>query len=358
VALQKKLAGKRVSVGVSINQLTEGLGASGSPTDAETMFQLLYLQFTAPRLDSLALSAFETAAKTNLANRASSPEAMFQDSMRAVLTQHNPLSRPFTTAMVDSIDAARSLSFFHERFADASDFTFVIVGAFDPDSIKPLVEQYLGGLPSINRKEKGRDLGIRPPKGIVRKVVRAGTEPKSDTRIFFNGVATFSPDTRFVLNALADVLELRLTKTLREKLSGTYGVQVDASLSREPYANYQLAIAFGSAPERVDELTKAVFQEIANLKKSGPTAAELHEVTDTQRRSLETRLLQNQFWLNTIASYDQNGWDIDGALSIDEPIKRLTKERVATAAKKYFDEKNVVQVTLAPVTAGAGSTSK
>lgn len=355
VELQKKLAGKRVSVGVSISQLNEGLGASGSPTDAETMFQLLYLQFTAPRLDSLALSAFETAARTNLTNRASSPEAMYQDSMRVVLTQHHPLARPFTTAMIDSIDAARSLSFFHERFADASDFTFVIVGAFSPDSIKPLVEQYLGGLPSINRKEKGRDLGIRPPTGIVRKVVRAGTEPKSDTRIFFNGVATFSPDTRFTLDALADVLELRLTRTLREKLSGTYGVRVDASLSRDPYANYQLAIAFGSAPERVDELTKAVFKEIANLKKSGPTAAELQEVMETQRRGLETRLLQNQFWLNTIASYDQNGWDIGGALSIDGQIKQMTRERVASAAKQYFDEKNYVQVTLAPVAANSAS---
>ena len=355
---QKKLAGKRVSVGVSINQLTEGLGASGSPTDAETMFKLLYLQFTAPRLDSLALSAFETAAKTNLANRASSPDAMFQDSMRVVLTQHHPLSRPFTAAMIDSIDAARSLSFFHERFADASDITFVIVGAFSPDSIKPLVEQYLGSLPSINRKEKGRDLGIRPPTGIVRKVVRAGTEPKSQTRIFFNGVATFSPDTRFTLDALADLLELRLTKTLREKLSGTYGVQVDASLSKEPYANYQLAIAFGSAPERVDELTKAVFQEIASLKTSGPTAAELQEVTETQRRTLESRLLQNPFWLNTISSYDQYGWDIAGALSIDGQIARLTKQRVASAARKYFDEKNYVQVTLAPVAAGESSASK
>jgi predicted Zn-dependent peptidase len=78
----------------------------------------------------------------------------------------------------------------------------------------------------------------------------------------------------------------------------------------------------------------------------------LQEVTETQRRSLETRLLQNQFWLNTIASYDQNGWDISGALSIDEQIKRLTPARVAAAAKQYFDEKNVVQVTLAPVAAG------
>jgi zinc protease len=355
VELQKKLAGTRVSVGVSISQLNEGLGANGSPKDVETLFQLLYLQFTAPRLDSTALSAFEAAARTNLANRAASPGAAYQDTMQAVLTQHNPLSRPMTVAMIDSIDAARSLSFFHERFADASDFTFVIVGAFKPDSIKPFVERYLGGLPSINRKEKGRDLGIRPPKGVVRKMVYAGTEPKSDTRLFFNGPADFSENTDYLLGSLSDLLEIRLTKRLREQLGGTYNVNVNASLAREPYANYQLAIAFGSAPDRVDELTRAVFAEIESVKKDGPTAAELKEVTETQRRARETSLLQNPFWLSTIASYDQNGWKLDDILTLDESIKGLTAAKIKAAAKKYFDTKNYVQVTLSPVITKAAS---
>jgi zinc protease len=355
VELQKKLAGTRVSVGVSISQLNESLGANGSPKDAETLFQLLYLQFTAPRIDSTALAAFEAAARTNLANRAASPGAAFQDTIRAVLTQHHPLARPVTVPMVDSIDAARSLAFFHERFADASDFTFVIVGAFKPDSIKPLVERYLGGLPSINRQETGRDLGIRPPKGVVKKMVYAGTEPKSETRLFFNGTAEFSRDTYYLLGSLSDLLELRLTQRLREQLGGTYGVNVSASLGREPYANYQIAIAFGSAPDRVNELTKAVFDVIESVKTEGPTAAELKEVTETQRREDETGLLQNPFWVSTIASYDQNGWKLGDILTLDESIKKLTAAKVKAAATKYFDTKHFVQVTLSPSITKAAS---
>jgi zinc protease len=355
VELQKKLAGTRVGVGVSLNQLYEGLGGNGSPKDAETLFQLLYLQFTAPRLDSTALSAFEAAARTNLANRAASPGAAYQDSMQAVLTQHSPFARPITVAMVDSIDAVRSLSFFHERFADASDFTFVIVGAFKPDSIRPLVERYLGGLPSIHRREKGRDLGIRPPTGIVKKVVHAGTEPKSETRLFFNGPAEFSEATGYLLGSLSDLLELRLTQRLREQLGGTYGVNVGASLAREPYANYQVAVAFGSAPDRVEELTRAVFEVIESVKRDGPTAAELKEVTETQRRERETSLLQNQFWLSTIASYDQNGWTLGGVLALDRSIKGLTAAKVRAAAKTYLDTKNYVQVTLSPTTVKAAA---
>jgi zinc protease len=355
VELQKKLAGTRVSVGVSISQLNESLGGNGSPKDVETLFQLLYLQFTAPRIDSTALAAFEAAARTNLANRAASPGAAYQDTIRGVLTQYNPLARPVTVAMVDSIDAARSLSFFHERFADASDFTFVVVGAFKPDSIKPLVERYLGGLPAINRKEAGRDLGIRPPRGVVKKMVYAGTEPKSDTRLFFNGTAEFSRETYYLLGSLSELVELRLTKRLREQLGGTYGVNVSASLGREPYASYQLAIAFGSAPDRVNELTKAVFEVIESMKRDGPTAAELKDVTETQRREDETGLLQNQFWLSKIASHDQNGWKLDDILTLDESIKGLTAAKIKGAAKRYFDTKNYVQVTLSPATTKAAS---
>lgn len=351
IELQKKLAGTRVSVGVSIDQLSEGLGGSGSPKDAETLFQLIYLQFTAPRLDSIALAAFESAARTNLTNRAASPSAAYQDSMRAILTQHNPLARPMTVAMIDSIDASRSLSFFHERFADASDFTFVIVGAFDPDSIKPLVERYLGGLPSISRKEEGRDLGIRPPKGVVRKMVYSGTEPKSETQLFFTGPATFAQETSYMLGSLSEVLKLRLTDKLREQLGGTYGVNVYVSLSQKPYEHYQVTIAFGSAPDRVDELAKAVFNVIESVKSDGATAAELREVTETQRRTQETNLRQNQFWLSSIATYDQSGWGLDEILLLDESIKGLTAAKIKAAAQQYLDSRNYIQVSLLPKTA-------
>jgi zinc protease len=272
-----------------------------------------------------------------------------------VLTRHSPFARPITVAMVDSIDAVRSLSFFHERFADASDFTFVIVGAFKPDSIRPLVERYLGGLPSTNRKEAARDLGIRPPQGVVKKMVYAGTEPKSETRLFFNGPADFSGDTDYLLGSLSDLIELRLTQRLREQLGGTYGVNVGASLARQPYANYQLAIAFGSAPDRVDELTRAVFEVIASVKKDGPTPAELKEVTEAQRRSRETSLLDNQFWLSTIASYDQNGWKLDDILTLDDSIRGLTPAKLKAAAKRYFDTKNYVRISLSPVITKAAS---
>jgi zinc protease len=195
IALQKKLAGKAVRVGPYIASEEEGLSGSASPKDLETMFQLAYLYFTAPRRDSSAFVAFTTNVKASLANRGLSPQAAFLDTLQVTLAQHHPRSRPITAERVDEIKLGPALAFYRDRFADASDFTFVFVGNFSPDSLKPLVERYLGSLPTTHRKETWRDRGIVPPKGVVTREVRRGIEPKSETRIVFTGPFEYTPPT-------------------------------------------------------------------------------------------------------------------------------------------------------------------
>ena len=350
--LQKRLAGTIVSVGVSMAQNTEGLNAGGSPRNLETLFQLIYLQAVAPRIDTAAVAAYKTSLRTSLANRAASPAALFRDTVVAVMTQHHPRTRTITTAMVDSLDAEKALAFFRDRFADASDFTFVIVGAFDPDTIRPLVERYLGGLPSIKRKEKARDVGIRPPTGIVRRTVAAGTEPKSETVLYFTGKAPITPETQYILDGANVVLQRRLTERLREQLGGTYSASVRASLSRYPDDHYEVAISFGSAPERIDELTAAVLAEITDLQKVGPTPQEVHDVAAQQERSRETALRQNSYWLGTLASYAMSGWDISGLDAVEPPGggKALTAQVIQRAAREYFNLENYVVISRVPVT--------
>ncbi|MCH6560650.1 insulinase family protein, partial [candidate division KSB1 bacterium] len=52
IALQKKLAGKLAGVSAWISSLQEGLSGNASPKDLETLFELIYLHFTAPRKDN------------------------------------------------------------------------------------------------------------------------------------------------------------------------------------------------------------------------------------------------------------------------------------------------------------------
>ena len=351
IELQKALAGKAASLSPGISGLEEGVSGSASPKDMKTMFELLWLTFTAPRGDSAAVAALKAQQKGLLENMGASPEVAFSDTLVALLTQHHPRTRRPDAARVDSIDARRSLAFYRDRFADASDFTFVIVGSFALDSIEPLVRTYIGGLPSLHRKESWRDVGIRPPRGVVTREVRKGEEPKSRTQLVFTGPFVWTPENRYAIDALAEVLRIRLRETLREGMSGTYGVSVSASPSLRPRPSYQLGIGFGSAPERAADLTRAIFATVDSLKATGATADEIAKVRETQRREEETGLKENGWWLSTLVFAAQYGED-PRTLSNDAPLRsRLTSEMVRDAARRYLDAANYVGVTLLPAAA-------
>jgi zinc protease len=177
IDLQKFLAGKQVSVSPNIDDLSEGVSGSASQRDLDTMFQLVYLYFTQPRLDTALVNTFLGRYRGVLANRSASPEAAFSDTLQVTMAQHSMRARPLTASILDQIDPFKSYDFYKDRFSDASGFTFVFVGNFRLDSIKPLIEKWLGALPSTRKPETWRDTGVRPPSGVVQRIVKKGTEP-------------------------------------------------------------------------------------------------------------------------------------------------------------------------------------
>src|SRR3954466_609893 len=252
IDLQKYLAGKQVSVSPSIDGFSQGISGSGSQRDVDTMLQLVYLYFTQPRLDTALVNTFLGRFRGVLANRSASPEAAFSDTLQVTMAQHSPREQPVSTATLDRIDPFKSFDFYKARFADASGFTFVFVGNFQTDSIKPLIEKWLGSLPSTNRKETWRDTGVRPPSGVVQRVVKKGAEPKARTALIFTGPFQYTRQNRYYLSALAELLNIKLREALRENLGGTYGVSVSPSASKDPLPSYRFTIGFGSAPERLE----------------------------------------------------------------------------------------------------------
>jgi zinc protease len=348
IALQKKLAGKAAGVSPYISTEYEGVSGRASPKDVETLFQLVYLHFAAPRRDSSAVLAFKQNAKAMLAHRSADPEAAFADTLSAILSQHHPRVRPITPELIEGLDLDRSLALYRDRFADAGDFTFVIVGTFSPDSLRPLVERYLGALPRTGRRETWRDVGIRPPTSVVTREVRRGIEPKSQTQIVFTGDFEYTPENRLALRALADVLEIKLRERLREALGGTYGADVYASPSRIPRPAYSLTVAFGSAPQRVEELAQAAFAEIDSIKLRGPSAEDLAKVKEMYLRQHETDLKQNGWWLGQLGAYAQTGEAPQLLLSYPRRVESLRPEMVKDAARRWLDKGRYVRVTLLP----------
>ena len=157
VDLQKKLTGKVASASVTIGETSEGLSGRASPKDIETMFQLIYLDFTAPRRDTAVFVALKNQVAPYLENRGSSPDEVFSDTVQVTMSQHHFRARPLTALTFGEVSLDKAFAFYNDRYADASDFTFVFVGNIDTLTLKPLVEKYLGGLPSTGRKETFRD---------------------------------------------------------------------------------------------------------------------------------------------------------------------------------------------------------
>jgi zinc protease len=348
IDFRKVMTGKSASAQPSIGELEEGLQGGSTKQDLETMFQLIYLTFTAPRADAAAFAVQATQARTLLANQAAVPEIAFIDALNSTLSQNHTRRRLPTPATVDQWSLDKSLAFYKDRFADASDFTFVFVGSFELEAMKPLVERYVASLPSIRRKETWKDVGVRPPAGSIVKTVLKGTEPKSQTALIFTGPFAYNQTERVVIRAMAQVLEARLVEAIREELGGTYSISARAEHSRIPRPEYSIGIHFGSDPARVEALVARVFQEIDRLKAGGPSAGHLDEVKLSMLRDFETNSQNNGYLLDQIAFRYQHGEPVEGLWDVPKYYEKLDPVTIRDAARKYLDPANVVRVTLLP----------
>jgi zinc protease len=346
--LQKMLTGKVASASASISETEEMMAGGASRKDLETMFQLIYLRFTQPRADETIFGVMTSQTKAALANQKSMPEFAFAEALEGALSQNHFRSRPFTAELVDEMSLAKSLAFYKDRFADASDFTFTFIGSFDLPTLKPLVERYLGGLPSLGRKETWKDVGPHPPRGIVTRQVAKGIEPKSQAALVFTGPFKYDQTNRIAIRAMSLVLENRLRDVLREDLGGTYGVGVSPSYDKFPRQEFSVSIDFGANPDRLEALIKTVFDQIELLKKTGPTDQQVADVKEGLLRDFEQSTKQNGYLLNQISLRYQFGEELKEFFGIPDLYRKITAATIQDAARLYLDTNNYVRVTLMP----------
>ena len=348
ITLRKKLTGKRVGLGASLGDVSETLRGSASSRDLETLFQLIWLRMTQPRADSSAFVAWKNQMRSVLANQKNSPESVFEDTITVTMAQHHPRVKLMSPALLDSVDIHRALAIQKDRFADASGFTFFVVGSFRPDSLRPLVERYLASLPSLSRHETARDVGIRPPTGLVERTVRKGMEAKAQTEIVFTGACVYSYQNRIVLSGLRDLLDIRLREALREDKGGTYGVGVDANCRHIPTDRYEITVSFGSAPDRADELTKEAFAVIDSIKAGVVSDSNMTKIHEQPIRAHETALQQNGSWLAAMMDADEDGRDQRDFLRTPQLVNAITREQLRDAARLYLRTDQYVRFTLRP----------
>ncbi|MBM3906503.1 MAG: insulinase family protein [Gemmatimonadetes bacterium] len=346
--LRRMLTGKVARAGVSVSEHGESALGSASPRDLETMFQLFWLQSTAPRLDTALFNANRAMIKAEMQNARNTPEQAFGDTIDLVMANYHPRVRLFQPEQLDSLDVLRAYALYRQRFASFNGFTFYLVGNFTLEGIRPLVERYLGGLPKGGPTEAFVDRGIRPPPGVVTRVVRKGQDPKAQTRITFHGAFDYSWENRLVLDALQQLLDMRLRDAMREERGGTYGVSVSAIGSWIPFQRYAVSLGFGSAPDRVEELVQTAFAVMDSVKRTGPTADELTKIRETFIRVHETGLRENAAWLRWMSDHDEDGRDQHVTVQYPALVQALTAEQLRDAARRYLTMEQYARFTLLP----------
>ncbi len=346
--LDKFLEGKELSVSPYISDRYQGFNGNSTPKDLETALQMIYAEFTDPRKDSVIFKGIIEKSQAGLANRANDPKSVFSDTVSAVLGNYNVRRTGPTFEKLQQIDLDKAYAIYKERFSDASNFTFTFVGSIDTNTIKPLLEKYLGALPSTNSHEEAKDLGIHIPEGGIAKNVYKGSAPQSTVLLVFSGKFDYSPENKVKLDALKETLDIRLLQRLREDESGVYSPGVFQQTSKFPHERYSFVIQFGCAPQNVDKLIASALDEINKLKTDGPLQENVDKWRVEEKTTMETGLKTNSFWLGYLDGQLQDKEDIDQVSHYNALLDSVTPSGLKDMAGKYLSGDNYIRLVLLP----------
>ena len=349
MGLQKKLSGNTAKLTPFINELREGVNGSCTPKDLETMLQLNYLYFTGIRRDEDAFNSYVSRMRNMIRPMRSNPQVIFTDTLTKIVTMNSPreIAVP-TEAQLDQVNLDRIIEIYKDRFSDAGDFTYVMVGNFSIDEVMPLLVKYIGGLPSTGRKETWRDVTPGFPEGRVEVDVPRNSEQQSMVAMVWNGDFRWKDSERQSFGMLMDLMSIKLREAMREDQSGVYGISFEGSPSKFPNPEYTVTSSWGCHPDSVSMLTETVLAEIEKIIKYGPSEEDLGKVKETLIRGRETAMKENSFWLSALQSHYMYGTVLRTLEEYKSFVSSFTPKDIRKMAKRYLDTRNYVRVALLP----------
>lgn len=349
IDLEKVLSGKVASANASVGRLTEGLSGSCSPKDLETMLQLTYLRFTAPRMDEEAFTSLIQRNKAALDNQEANPMSAFSDTLRVALYNHHPRALGLKADMLDDINYDKVMSLYKDRFADASDFTFILVGNVDSATATPLIEQYLGGLPSIRRKENFRDtkMDIRPG-NYNNDFVRPMETPKATVVLIYSGKCAYNRKNNMMMSVMGQLLDILYTQTVREEAGGTYGVSCYGSLSKYTKEEGMFQIYFDTDPTRRADMVNLIKEGIDDFMAKGPDEGNLNKVKEYMLKTYRQNQKENGYWVEMLREYYWEDLDMD--TDYEQTLESISVDDLKGFAKAFFGQDNRIEVSMSSAT--------
>ena len=345
VDLEKVLAGKKATIGATVSGLSEGLNGSCSPKDLETLLQLAYLSFTAPRMDEEAFESFKQRTKASLANQEANPMTALTDTLQMEMYGDHPLAGRVKAEMIDQLDYNRIMEMYKDRFKEAGDFTFLFVGNINLEEAKPLIETYLGGLPTINRKENYQDIQLNIRKGTHKNLFEKQMEtPKATVLNIISGNCEYNLKNDLLMTMLSQTMSMVYLETVREKEGASYGVSAFGQLSRGIKDEALFQIYFDTDPAKREKMEQIVMSELQKVAQEGPRPEHLAKVKEFLLKKHIEDAKENSYWLGQLNNYYWYKTDMN--TDYEKLVNNLTAEDVKNFTKALLDQGNIIEITM------------
>ncbi len=346
--LQKVLAGKKAGVAPYISLNMEGMNGNSTPKDFETLMQLTYLQFTAPRLDDEAFASYKSKMKAMLENQELDPQSALGDTLTKVLYNNHPRAINMKAADVEKIDDKRILEIYKERFANAADFVFIFTGAIDEATALPLIEKYIGGLPSGGKKEKYVDAKLDIQKGEHKNVFeKQMATPSATVYLVFSGKVKHNLKNNLMMSLTKQILDIIYTEEIREKEGGTYGVGTSGTITKVPKESARLLIMFQTDPDKREHLTKMAVDLLDKFAEEGPRQKDLDKVREYMLKKYAENQKENAYWASLLQGSITA--DYEGYKDYEKTLNSITPDDLKKFVKKLLKQGNEIEVSMVGV---------
>lgn len=348
--LSKMLSGKSAGAYPYFSNVSEGVNGNSSVKDVETMFQLAWLYFTQPRMDTSLFKSFQQRNKSQYAMLLHEPQFAFMDTVFTALFDNNPLAPVMLPKpeYYDKINLNRAVEIYKERFSDATGMEFVLVGSFKENDLIPLIEQYIASLPATGKKFSYVDNKVRQLKGKKSLLCKKGSEEKSFLVQAYWGEMPYNEYSNMLAQASTEVLNIRIIEELREKIGGIYGGGIGGGLSKVPFESYQFMARLPCGPEKAGILLKALNKEIDDIATTGPSQKNLDKVKKQWIENYKEEVKTNESWMGAITGSLFPGTDIDYFINKEKYINKITVKEVQGVAAKLFRSPNIFTCELMP----------
>ena len=345
--LRKQLSGKQAQAGASAGAYLHAVEGSAALKDVETMFQLMYLNFTAPRFSEDDFQTLMNRYNAMLANQMTNPDFIFSQQLQKTLYGDNYRRQQLTPELLGAIKLERMADIHSRLFGNAKDFRFTIYGNMSPEELKPLVEKYVGSLPVAKKvTNKFTDDKVREVKGVENDFTAKMEQPKVSVFVGFSGDYKYDVKNSVTLTYLSQALSNRYLKSIREEKGGTYGVSVRGSHYTRPAQSFLMQISFDTNEQMADELTSIVLAEIEKIAAEGPLKEDMDKTREFLLKDYKKNVELNGWWSRTLTAYYDFG--VDNVNDYEAAVNGVTADDVKALAKRMLDEKSMVKVIMRP----------